>query len=220
MLWPPIRPLQGGFVNLPCPSRRGASSFAVSIVRLDTRLPLQTFLCWHTSPTPDITGSLGAMTASSCRLGNQRPGGSLSRMVLGTAIVGLASRRSLRPVGRRRTRFAVEPGVGRAACGTARAAPKEPASPPRTPPGSARYEPSGEVGCGGLAGEASRVRSPHRGDLLAPASRHSVGSVRARLGGGPRCGTRGDTVGSWRFRSDQTTIAAADKPKSYGGPRR
>ena len=108
-----------------------------------------------------------------------------------------------RPIGRWRTRSAADPGVaGRCAgpherLGSAGGnrrergghaaedfAAREP--PALARPRSARCEPSGGVGCGGLAGEAPRVRSPRRGDLSSPASRQSVGSVRARLRGRPR----------------------------------
>ena len=67
-----------------------------------------------------------------------------------------------------------------------------PASPPHTP-GQDRRGTSrqAEVGCGGLAGSAPRVRSPHRGDLSSPASHNPVGSARRWLRGRPRRWTQG-----------------------------
>jgi hypothetical protein len=61
----------------------------------------------------------------------------------------------------------------------------------REPPAHAAHDRRGAsrrafVGCGGLAGEASRVQSPHRGEIPGAASRVSCGSVRRRLRGRPR----------------------------------
>ncbi len=68
---------------------------------------------------------------------------------------------------------------------------RRPRAPAHCPPKIGEVRVVGQVLVRGLAGEASRVRSPHRGDFSSSASHFCVGSVRAWLRGRPRCGTRG-----------------------------
>lgn len=86
---------------------------------------------------------------------------------------------------------AVDPRRGRGNVRDHTSAPKEAARPPHVARRrSARCELSGVCMCGGLAGEAPRVWSPHRGDSLSPARHEPVGSVRRWRRGRPRGGTR------------------------------